>query len=41
VLKEVIEKGVQNLFLVFDNTVEIEGQDKPAMTAESVYIIFL
>jgi acyl dehydratase len=41
VLKKVIEKGSQNLFLVFDNTVEIEGQDKPAMTAESVYLIFL
>lgn len=41
VLKNVIEKGPQNLFLIVDNTVEIEGQDKPAMVAESVYLIFL
>ncbi|MGD9344437.1 MAG: MaoC family dehydratase [Candidatus Aminicenantes bacterium] len=41
VLKNVMEKGSQNLFLIINNTVEIEGQDKPAMEAESVYLIFL
>lgn len=41
VLKKVIEKDSHNLFLIIDNTVEIEGRDKPAMTAESLYLIFL
>lgn len=41
ILKNVMEKGSKNLFLIIDNKVEIEGQDKPAMVAESVYMIFL
>ena len=41
VLKNVIEKNSHNLFLIIDNTVEIDGHDKPAMLAESLYLIFL
>jgi len=41
VLKDVMEKGSEKLFLIIDNTIEMEGQDKPAMVAASVYLIFL
>lgn len=41
VLKEVSEKGEGRLLLVTENTVEIEGQDKPGMVAESLAMVFI
>jgi acyl dehydratase len=41
VLKNLMDKGSNNLFLTIENTIEIENLEKPAMVAESVYLIFL
>lgn len=41
VLKEVTEKEGGRVLMVTENTVEIEGQDKPAMVAESLAMFFL
>ena len=41
VLKEVTEKGEGRILMVTENTVEIEGQEKPAMVAESLAMFFV
>jgi len=40
VLKEVSEKAGGRVLMVTENTVEIEGQEKPAMVAESLAMFF-
>lgn len=39
-LKSVEEKGGGRVLITTENTVEIEGEDKPAMVAESLAIFF-
>jgi acyl dehydratase len=41
VLKEIQEKGEGRLLLVFENTIEIEGEEKPAAVAESLSMLFV
>ncbi len=41
VLKEVTDKGGGRLLMITENTVEIEGQEKPAMVAESLAMLFV
>lgn len=41
VLKELTEKGADRLLMMVENTIEIEGQEKPAMVAESLTMFFL
>ena len=40
VLKEVTDKGEGRILLVTENTIEIEGQAKPAVVAESLAMVF-
>ena len=40
VLKDVQEKGGGRVLITTENTVEIEGEDKPAMVAESLAMFF-
>ena len=39
-LKEVIDKGEGRTIMVTENSVEIEGQEKPAMVAETLGMLF-
>ena len=39
-LKEVTEKGGGRILMCTENTVEIEGEEKPAMVAESLAMFF-
>ncbi len=41
VLKDVTEKGEGRILMITENTVEIEGEDKPAMVAESLGMLFV
>lgn len=41
VLKDVIKKSRQKILIVLENTVEIKGQKKPAMVAESLALIII
>jgi len=41
VLKDIQKRGFRRLLLKIENTLEIEGQDKPAMVAELLVLIFL
>jgi acyl dehydratase len=41
VLKEVADKGAGRILMTTENTVEIEGQEKPAMVAESLAMLFV
>jgi len=41
VLKGLTEKGEGRILMTVENTVEIEGQDKPAMVAETLSMFFL
>ncbi|UCD84302.1 MAG: MaoC family dehydratase [Deltaproteobacteria bacterium] len=41
VLKELNDKGEGRILMVTESTIEIEGQDKPAMVAETVSMLFL
>lgn len=41
VLKEVQDKGPGRVLIVTENTVEIEGEEKPAMVAETLGMLFL
>ena len=40
VLKEVTEKGGGRILMCMENTVEIEGEERPAMVAESLAMFF-
>jgi acyl dehydratase len=40
VLKEVAEKGGGRVLITTENTMEIEGEDKPAMVAETLAMFF-
>jgi len=40
VLKEVAEKGPGRILMTTENTIEIEGQDKPACVAETLSMLF-
>lgn len=39
-LKEVTEKGGGRILMCYENTIEIEGEEKPAMVAESLAMFF-
>ena len=41
VLKDIMEKPSGGYLLTLENTIEIEGQDKPAMVAELLALIFI
>jgi len=41
VLKDVIKKSRHKILIVLENTVEIKGQKKPAMIAESLALIII
>jgi len=41
VLKEVTDKGGGRILMATEYTVEIEGQDKPAMVAETLAMLFV
>ncbi|MGB8951567.1 MAG: MaoC family dehydratase [Candidatus Aminicenantales bacterium] len=41
VLKEMTKKGFRRVILRIENTVEIEGENKPALVAELLVMIFL
>jgi acyl dehydratase len=41
VLKDVAEKSNARLLLTVENTVEIEGQEKPAMVAEVLALLII
>lgn len=41
VLKEIQDKGQGRVLVVTENTVEIEGEEKPAMVAETLGMLFL
>jgi len=41
VLKDVIKKSRRKILIVLENTVEIKGQKKPAMVAESLALIII
>ena len=41
VLKELTDKGEGRILMVTESTIEIEGQDKPAMVAETLSMLFL
>jgi acyl dehydratase len=41
VLKEAAEKGKKRIFLTIENTVEIEGEKRPAMVAEVLAMLFV
>ncbi len=41
VLKDVIKKSRHKILIVLENTVEIKGQKKPAMVAESLALIII
>jgi acyl dehydratase len=41
VLKDITEKPSGGYLLILENTVEIEGQEKPAMVAELLALIFI
>ncbi|MCK4263360.1 MAG: MaoC family dehydratase [Candidatus Aminicenantes bacterium] len=41
VLKEITEKGPGRILINLENTVEIEGQEKPAMKAEMLAMLFV
>ena len=40
-LKQATEKGDGKIFITIENTVEIEGQEKPALVAEVLALIFV
>ncbi len=41
VLKELTDKGGGKVLMVTENTMEIEGQEKPAMVAETLAMLFV
>lgn len=41
VLKEMMKKGFRRILLNIENTMEIEGEKKPAMVAELLILIYL
>lgn len=41
VLKEVTDKGGGRILMATENTLEIEGEDKPAMVAETLAMMFV
>jgi len=41
VLKDIIEKGQGRILITLENTVEIEGESKPAAVAENLSMIFI
>jgi acyl dehydratase len=41
VLKEVVEKGEGRILMAIENTIEIEGQDKPAVVAETLSMLIV
>lgn len=41
VLKEITEKGAGRILINLENTVETEGQEKPAMVAEMLAMLFV
>jgi len=41
VLREVTKRGFRQILLLSENTIEIEGEEKPAMVAETLALIYL
>jgi len=41
VLKDVADKGPGKILVTFENTIEIDGQKKPAAVAESLAMVFI
>ena len=41
VLKGVVDKGPGKILVTFENTIEIDGQQKPAAVAESLAMVFI
>ena len=41
VLKAVVDKGPGKILVTFENTIEIDGQKKPAAVAESLAMVFI
>jgi len=40
VLKDIQKRGSRKVLLKFENTLEIEGEEKPAMVAELLVLIY-
>jgi len=41
VLEDVVERGKDKILVTIKNTIEIKGEEKPAMVAESLILVFL